>query len=478
MRKAFVILLISFVFGSCERKGDLLPNNAPETAITPEKINLSGDDRLNSEVYLSWYGTDKDGFVAGFEISLDNVNWSFTTVSDSLFRFTLNEGSDTTDIDLYVRAVDNDSLRDPTPAYLRIPLKNTPPDAFFVEKAFPEDTVRLVTTFQWDAFDLDGYETIVKAFIKINGGNWFEIDVNQKMISIVPEIDNQQGTTDAFVYYGTENTPLPNKIDGLALGDTNTIYLKVVDLAEAESAVDTSKAVFVKPRTGNVLYVSALPESATAVYRAAFDQVHPAYDLESYGTQGGKYQPKFWAPTFDLLLQHYNVLFFASDQSFFTNPVTGRKAAMLEFAAPSIQLFSNSGGKSFVVTSFTKGQDITGIISTLPIDSISSATGQAYLVPDSAIYSVQGSAYPDMSPTSVLFGLTPFYMSADAEEVYKARLTIQPPWTGPDIVGARRRNQNNNIYQYFFSVQLYLMDKDPNDLPDLFNRIFNDDFVW
>jgi len=471
-----LFLLIAFM--GCKRTLDKLPNKEPDTIITPESINLAGDDRLNSVVFLSWFGTDGDGYITGYEISLDNNTWIYTTKNDSIFSFTLESGSDTTDIEFYVRSIDNEGYIDPSPAYLKVPLKNTPPVAFFVEKGFPADTVNIVTTFRWHATDVDGDETIVKAFLKANQGDWLEIDVNNDMISIVPVIDNQTGLVEADVYYGTNSLPLTEKLNGLILGDTNHFYVKVIDFANAESEPDTSDVVFIKPKTSDRLYITGLPTGPTDIYKSVLNANSIDNDAVDYHSDGGLYQPGFWSPTFDLLLQHYDEVVLTSDESSFTNSVTGRKAVLLDFAAPSLQIFSNNGGKTMVVTSFTKGQDISGITSIFPIDSLSSSIGQARLYPDSTISSSLGTGYPDLGANVVLSGLSPFYMSIGAEETYIGHLTPVQDWSGPSTVGARRKDGNNNYYQYFFSIQLHKMDQNITDLEILFDQILNNDFNW
>ncbi len=472
----FLVVLVSS-FG-CKRTLEKDANLSPETIITPESINLTGDNRLNSVVFLSWFGTDKDGYVEGYEISLDNQNWVYTTQNDSLFSFTLQPGSDTTDIDFYVRAIDNSKLTDPTPAYLKVPLKNTAPVALFVEKGFPQDTTNIVTTFRWAATDADGDETIVKAFLKANQGDWMEIDINEEMISIVPTSSTATGVTEAFVYYGNSAQPTSEKIKGLVVGDTNHFYVKVIDFANAESEPDTSDVVFIKPQISNRIYVTGLPSGPTEVYKSVMNANSTDYDLYDYYAENGKYQPGFWIPTFDLILSHYNEIIVTTDESIFTNSVTGRKTDLLEFIAPSLQVFSNNGGKSLVVTSFTKGQDISGITGIVPIDSLSASIGQARLYPDSTIASNLGANYLPLAANVVLSGLSPFYMSIGAEEAYYGQITPVQGWTGPSTVGARRKNGNNNYYQYFFSVQLHKMDKQLGNLEILFDQIQNNDFNW
>jgi hypothetical protein len=473
----FALAILLTLFG-CERKLEKNSNREPNTIIAPESINLTGDDRLNSVVFLSWFGTDVDGYVAKYELSLDNINWVTTTSNDSTFSFTLNPGSDTTDIDFYVRAIDNEGLIDPSPAYLKVPLKNTPPVVFFNESGFPQDSTNIVTTFTWTAKDADGDETITKAYLKANQGDWLEIEVNEKMISLVPQNVSQTGVVDALVYYGTNELPLSTPLNGMVVGDTNHFFLKVIDFANAESEPDTSEVLFIKPKTSNTLYVTGLPQPPTDVYKSALNPVLSSYDFIDYAYDNGKFQPGYWSPTFDLLVAQYDNLIMTTDESIFTNSVNGTKNVLLEFASPSIQVFSNNGGKSLVATSFTKGQDITSIASVFPIDSLSSANGQARLYPDSAIVSGFGTGYPDLSPTFIMSGVSPFYMSVGAEEAYQGQLFKQGGWEGPATVGARRIDGNNNIYQYFFSVQLYKLDQSITDLQTLFDQILNNDFNW
>ena len=480
MKSTFTFLflvLFAVSYTGCKRKLDKLPNQNPETIITPESINLAGNDRLNSVVFLSWFGTDGDGYISGYEISLDNQNWVYTTQNDSIFSFTLSEGSDTTDIEFYVRAIDNEGLTDPTPAHLKVPLKNTPPVAFFVDKGFAPDSVNLVTTFRWGATDVDGDETIIKAYLKANQGAWLEIDVKESLISLVPKTTSN-GVTDADVFYGSKELPLPLPLTGLNVGDTNVFYLKVIDFANAESDPDTSETVFVKPKTSDILFVTGLPQGPTGIYESTLNNTIAGYDVANYFLNGGEFQPGYWSPTFDLILDHYSTVILVSDESTFTNSVSGRKAVLLDFMAPSLQVFSNNGGKTMVATSFTKGQDISGIVGTFPIDSLSSSNGQARLYPDSTITSTLGIGFPDLGANVVLSGQSPFYMSIGAEETYIGHFTPVQGWSGPNTVGARRKDGNNNYYQYFFSVQLHKMDQNITDLEILFDQILNNDFNW
>ena len=114
-KKLYYLIGALLLFLAACDKGEELANEAPDTQFSLKEINLSGENRLNSIVSLTWSGNDPDGYVKGFELSRDGVQWEFTTKQDSTFRFSLIAGSDTADIQLFVRAIDNENLSDPTP---------------------------------------------------------------------------------------------------------------------------------------------------------------------------------------------------------------------------------------------------------------------------------------------------------------------------------------------------------------------------
>ena len=90
------------------------------------KISLPDSLRLNTVVKLSWLGTDPDGYIRGYEVSVDGGEWGFTTQTDSVFRFDLMGSSELGDVEVRVRAIDNLGLADPEPAELVVPIRNRP----------------------------------------------------------------------------------------------------------------------------------------------------------------------------------------------------------------------------------------------------------------------------------------------------------------------------------------------------------------
>lgn len=469
-------LLLLAILSGCN-KGDKDPNLEPDTRISLEKINLFGEDRLNSIVTLNWFGSDKDGYVLGYELSFDGENWDFVTDRDSTFIFSIQAGSDTVDISFYVRAVDNEQSRDQTPAFLSIPLKNTPPTVTFDPNLLPPDTVNSVISLSWTANDLDGLETIDSTLIRVNGGAWYPLTKDAKFLSLIPENPDVAGSGNAKVYYGG-NAPEANLLSGIIVNDTNRIEVKVVDIAGTSSQIASVGPFYIKIKTSDLLVIGANPSAPAGFYGSILNAEYTnGFDFIDYVVNTGENQPRFWNPTFKLLLSLYDKVFIYTDQSTFVDAQTNQSQLILEFAASALQEYLNDGGKALITASFPAGlTNTSSVFQTMPMDSLSSSTGQATLSIDTTVVA-QEPEYGDLRTSEFVLGLDPFYPTADAEVIFTASLTANGGWTGPTNVGARRK-LNTNINLVFFSVELHKLNNDPLALTNLFDQILNNDFNW
>ena len=475
IRLSTLVLSLIVLVSSC-KKGEQLPNMAPNTQLSIEKINLTGENRLNSTVNLSWFGTDVDGYIVGYEFKINEGEWLPTNLQDSTFLFNIDPDQDSTDIDFYVRAIDNEGVVDATPAYLRVPLKNSPPIVTFDEASLPADTTNLVFTFRYNASDPDGNSTLKEIFLKANTGDWKAIDLNQKLISLVPTDPKSTGAGTANVYYGLETTPAFT-IDGYNNGGDNIIQLKALDIANSESAIDSTPSTYVKPQTSDLLVVSGHNQTASDEYTALVTANYGGADVVEYLKDGGKYHPKFWDPTFKLLASEYDKIFIHTEEGTTSNPLTGLDAKLLDFAAPIIQYLIDSDKKILISTAFSNNADLSIIGGILSIDSFSTSRGQAFFTNDSLAVSADVD-YANLQPTNFLLAADPFYPALEAEVLYQARLTPSGVWQGPRTIAIRRRNSASNVNLVLFTVELHKLNKIKANQNAVISKILNEAFNW
>jgi len=157
----FTLLVSVFGTNACLKK----PLENPVENIPPETYcfiaHVDTVDTVPAKVQLYWLGNDPDGWVVGYYISIDNRDTVFTTRTDSIFTFNVPAGDTYAFHTFEVWAKDNEGAVDPTPAKVTIPVRNTPPVAFFIQDKLPPDTTLTVATFYFGATDVDGDNTVI-----------------------------------------------------------------------------------------------------------------------------------------------------------------------------------------------------------------------------------------------------------------------------------------------------------------------------
>lgn len=173
MRRALVSLALlaasAWMLAGCGLKGTLRPDLAPET-----ELFVTGPvDTVNHVVRLSWFGTDMDGEVVGYEIRFINpaapaeTAWVFTDRTDS--TFTVFTPSGYTRPSFEVRAIDNKGQRDPTPARNDFQFSNQPPTVRITAGPAVNDTTFASITVTWSAADPDGDATQLRFLVWLDG---------------------------------------------------------------------------------------------------------------------------------------------------------------------------------------------------------------------------------------------------------------------------------------------------------------------
>lgn len=180
-----------------------------------EKINREGDFRLSSQINISWWGTDQDGYIVGYEYAINDTSegaWSFTTKTDSTFILPIEEGQSESNVLFKIRAIDNDGARDENGARLVYPIVNSAPEVALSTTELPADTMFAIASFGWTINDPDGLGNISRTEIAVNDttSGWYSIPIpegeNRLFISL--QVDNtNEGPAEAEVFKGVVTQP-------------------------------------------------------------------------------------------------------------------------------------------------------------------------------------------------------------------------------------------------------------------------------
>ncbi|MGB0430597.1 MAG: hypothetical protein ACPGLV_09000 [Bacteroidia bacterium] len=257
-----------FLVSSCGDgiEGDKLENLAPETYSVVDQINRKGDQRFVSQITIRWWGDDPDGFVKGFEYSEDKgINWNYTEKQDSSFLVALPEGADTFDFAFWVRSVDNNNLKDPTPMVVVYPVKNSAPQISFDIPAgtsispgrWPQKTFPILQ-FKWLVDDPDGFENLDYIEFFANDTTSQGVKISKDFSSLILEADDAEASvTTATLLLGSTLQKIDDKITGIELNKRNVFYLRATDKVGAKSGFARTDSIYLKRKVSDALLVNA-----------------------------------------------------------------------------------------------------------------------------------------------------------------------------------------------------------------------------
>lgn len=490
MHRLFIIAGLLLVLGAgalagCDSgiTGTALDNRAPETALSVRDSslvdNLAGADRLTSTVFVSWTGTDPDGFVAAFELRFwpdstpapgPEEGWTRTTRTDSLILLPIPRGERAANVVFEVRAVDNEDARDPTPARTVFPIENAPPTIRLSSFELPPDTTFSVVSFAWTADDPEGRENLSRVEVSLNDSTRFTaLPPDVEFITLVGDLDGAGQTTTAEVFFGETFRGTGLRLDGLRLGDDNTFYLRAVDQTDTTSTLQRY-TWHVKRPDGGVLFVNDFRKSSFPVVQGfhfallrAFlppDTPVDTWDLsQPFVTGQGGNAPRSDAlpavadPTLRQTLALFRHIYWLSSNS--TNSIVQNN---LPFAANVLDLFFENGGTLMVASPVTLPGDPAESLSNpavllLPIsdlitfpDSLRPTLRMPSGTPVEPLEAVPGTGQtlPPLESQQFVIGTLP-YAAATANTVplYRAGfLSVSraggqtAPWQGPGVVAS------------------------------------------
>ncbi|MEX2604030.1 MAG: hypothetical protein WD361_07495 [Gracilimonas sp.] len=275
----YLLFFLSLFIVSCENgiQGDFNENQTPSTQLTLNEINLPEGKWLESEVEISWWGDDPDGYIIGYEYYIgnnppedDESGWLFTTRTDSTFVLPIPKNSTNAEVKFTVRAIDNDEARDIDPPSLVFPIENSRPLVEFKVQEAPPDTTYRIASFGFTASDPDGNTNLNRLEIALNDTSseesWKELSLNVNFITL--KIDDSQENAVAEVLLGKTATPSGIQFESVNVDGENELFVRAIDNA-AEISIVAGNKWYVKKQTSRVLFLNDFSGTNTNS-RAAF----------------------------------------------------------------------------------------------------------------------------------------------------------------------------------------------------------------
>ncbi len=449
LKLTFLLVFFNF-FASCSdpvsEKYQLLP---PETHLSV--FSMPGDTIAPGATIkkINWWGDSPNGFVTGYRISFDSLNWGFTTKNDSTFIFTI-QGSDST-FRIWVAAVDDKGRVDPTPASNLYPVINSAPTMVFDAGTDLPDTTYPVLTLKWTATDPDGNATIKNFFWSLDDTNNFRpVSGNLSIMTLT-------------------------KDSGITAG-AHRIFMKCIDNAGAQSNIvrmplDSTKSFYVKPVTGRVLLIKDMPlnelNDLNNYFTQSLDTVkYDVLDIKSYS---GKLIPKIVNPMFIETLKLYKVVIWSGNRG-------GQQTAYdpnFTLAQNSIPFYLAAGGKllwsSGIPDNFI-GQG--SLFNFAPVDSIRSSCFIQFNFPGDTLTSTM-SGYPDLIANQFIATTRGLYFPPNVSSVYKLKYNPARPYCLDDsFIGIK--DINNNPKLILMVMPIYYLNGNTNNSKSFIKKVFTE----
>jgi hypothetical protein len=418
-------ILLLFTVVSCEDtglQGDGLSNQAPNTSLTVDEVNRSGDDRLISQIRISWWGDDPDGYVSGFEYRInDNADWKFTLQNDSTFILPIPEGQDSSDVIFEVRAIDNEGLEDDSPASLVLPIQNSVPSVSFKQLQTPPDTTFSLFGFGWEAFDPDGQQNLKYTEIAFNDSinNWIEIPVEENFLHFDV---NAQG--EAAVFLGESFRSSSLTASGININAENTFYVRVVDQALRTSEIREFKW-FVKNQTSKLLILNddSSSDNGTRLtsYLETLTSLGYSYDLWTINDGDANAAisnafPKTTEPTLLKTIDKWDAIVW------FTNDIERN----LRFAQDITRDFFSNNGKMLATGPIKRLSEGDPLLNFIPIASYGALSGlqTGFILNNNSSITPTESSAPTLANRGRINTVTPFDEAAGAKAIYKTNFRV------------------------------------------------------
>lgn len=453
--------------------GTVNENIPPSTSLTVNAINLAENERLTSQINISWWGDDPDGYVVGFEFFIGEgytnpgAVWSFTTRNDSTFVLPITEGELDGDVRFTVRAVDNDGAVDINPPSLVFPIRNSPPSIRIFNNETPPDTTFRVFSFGVEASDPDGFANLNRIEVALNdttsANSWVQLDPAVTLLTM--RIDDTIASPVATIFVGRSLLSTGEVFNSINVDAENTMYFRSVDNAAAFSEI-AEYTWYVKRQTSKVLFLNDYfgPNSASreqlhrqALASAGITQVD--YINISDGTAtGGRRVPltrafpnrSLGAPTINKMLAEWDHIYWISDNL----------DRNIGYALELTIEFFNNGGTMFINIPTKVLFDDNPLLEFLPFERVESVPQgqQSFIIQNNSLTIPAPDLVnpPNLQFRRNLLGVFPIVPFGNSVNLFEApfrvrRVTGQiADFDGPKLISAT--NENRSVL--YFGIDL------------------------
>lgn len=432
--------LLLFVFAvlsvSCETglSGDQDANQPPKTFLLTDRIDRFGENRFSSQVAISWWADDPDGYVSSYEWAFGDTllyPWKPISRTDSTFLLPLGNNPDSADVIFRVRAIDNAGLRDPSPASLSYPIRNSPPVLSLERTDRPPDTTYQFVSAGFTVSDIDGTDNLKDIQFSVNSrtGPWIELGSSTTLVSFrVDSLGN------ASLFTGIQLTPDARSISGFVLNASNKIFFRASDITGAQSKID-SVAFFMKQRSSRILALNDLiGPDRYARFQTHLDSLRmlgiskiDIVDISDGVSSSGFKVPKtsqFPTRNQPTAVEHF-------DQWDFIYWISDDIDRNVTYAPDMLVKFFTTGGKMFISMPVKRIDSTDPVLTFLSIGRImplpSGATGFRIAAVNSSNLGVKPVAPysgPTLSPSTTLQSISPIKPLAGAIGVYQADFKV------------------------------------------------------
>lgn len=494
------IILVSVALSSCTKdfEGDRNPQTTPETFALVDSIRRDTANFLTTTVTGYWYGQSQNGIIVGYEVSTDNMQtWVYTTEQRGTFTLSLPFGVREGQLPIFIRAVDNLGQRDPTPAQMVFPVRNTSPRVGIdpIANPRPFNTFPIVR-LTWLVSDIDGLNDIESYEIALNDTTQpafklpsdFAIERlsdSNGIVSARLEAIRSGGTftTNYQVFTGNRTTPTAGTLTGVVYNQVNYIFIRAIDRTGNTSNWALDSAIIRLP-VSDILVVNALRTgSALNMSNLRRNLGHPLVGITAYDTINAittltrRDELYSDALTQTRVFNLFNKIIWLTDEP-----------ASLATCQLTTQEFFQNNGRMYIYASFNHEFPNTApYLSFTPAEFIiSDSLDGRFRLETGRQVTPRLSGWPTMQ-TDVLFNgvIRPFITFGTGtglfryESLMDAQLRVQRTsgtvdWQGVSTVMARRiRSGNNNTDIILSSMPFTVFDDNTNtNVPQLFREIF------